>query len=107
MTVIVKHKGQIASAVIAAGGAVPGGLGATLLVSHAASRNQTLLAAARDVLTEMNDTASVLLETEQMKDALLARIAGTQRFKDIENASRAISALRLQPSQTAQERSVP
>lgn len=100
--VVLKHKGQIAQALMAAGGALPAGLDGAVLISHAAARSQTLLAAARDVLTEMNETARVLLDTEQLKDAWSVRISGVQSFKDIEELGHAIPRLRLPPYQAPQ-----
>ncbi len=93
--VVLKHKGQIAQAVLANGGSLPAGLDGIVLISHAAARGQTLLVAAKEVLTEMNDTAQVLLATEQLKDAWSVRIAGVQSFKDIDDLSRAIGKLQL------------
>jgi hypothetical protein len=94
--VVVKYKAQIAQAIIHANGAVPPGLDADVLISHAAARNQTLLQAAHQVLAEMNETAQLLLQTEQMKDVLLSRIAQVKSFDDIATASRNIKALSLQ-----------
>lgn len=94
--VVLKHKGQIAQAVVAHGGSVPLGMDAVLLISHAAARGQTLLAAAKDVLAEIGDTSQVLQATEQLKDAWSVRIAGVKTFKDIEDLGRAIGRLQLQ-----------
>lgn len=93
--IVLKHKGQIARAVLANGGSVPPGPDSMVLVSHAAARGQTLLAAANEVLTEMNETARILLATEQLKDAWSVRIAGVESFKDIEILGRAIGKLQL------------
>ena len=98
--VVLKHKGRIAQAVMSSGGVLPGGLDGTVLVSHAAARGQTLMDAAREVLTEMDETARVLLDTEQLKDAWSVRIAGAQSFKDIDDLGRAISRLQLPPHPT-------
>lgn len=98
--IVLKHKGQIARAVLANGGSVPPGPDSMVLVSHAAARGQTLLAAANEVLTEMNETAHLLLATEQLKDAWSVRIAGVESFKDIEVLGRAIGKLQLTPSET-------
>jgi hypothetical protein len=95
--VVLKHKGQIAQAVLAHGGTLPAGLDGIVLISHAAARGQTLLAAAKEVLTEMNDTAKTLLDTEQLKDAWSVRIASVQSFKDIDDLGRAITRLQLPP----------
>jgi len=97
---VLKHKGQIARAVLANGGSVPAGPDSMVLVSHAAARGQTLLAAANEVLTEMNETARQLLATEQLKDAWSVRIAGVESFKDIEILGRAIGKLQLTPPET-------
>lgn len=91
--VVLRHKGRVAQQVLAAGGAVPPGVDALPIISHAASRGMTLVDAAREVLGEMDETARVLLETEQMKDALLSRIAGVKSFDDIEMTGKAIQAL--------------
>jgi hypothetical protein len=94
---VLKHKGRIAQAVQATGGTLPAGLDGSVLISHAAARGQTLRAAAVDVLTEMDETARVLLDTEQLKDAWSARIAGVQSFKEISDLGRAIPRLQLPP----------
>jgi hypothetical protein len=99
--VVLKHKGQIAQAVLNNAGQVPQQIDATALMSHAAARGQTLVQAAKDVLTEMNETAKVLLDTEQLKEVMLSRISSVSSFKDIEAASTMISALVL-PVATAQ-----
>jgi hypothetical protein len=91
--VVLRHKGRLAEAVVKAGGALPPGTEGTPLISHAAARGQTLVDAARDVLTEMSDVAAALLETEQMKDATLSRIASVTTFLEIEVASRVIERL--------------
>ena len=93
--VVLKRKGQIAKAVISSGGIVPAGLDATVLISHAASRGQTLLAAANDVLTEMDEIAGVLVETEQMKDALLSKIGVLKSFAEIERLSKVVRAMKV------------
>jgi hypothetical protein len=93
--VVLRHKGRIAEAVMKAGGALPPGLDGAPLISHAAARGQTLVDAARDVLTEMSESARVLLATEQMKEALLARLAGAATFADIKALGRAIDKLSL------------
>lgn len=72
-------------------------------ISHAAVRGQTLVDAARDVLTEMSEAAAALLETEQMKDAMLSRIAAATTFPDIEAASRVIDRLAFKPPAAARE----
>lgn len=99
--VVLRHKGRIAQAVLAAGGAVPPDLDVAALVSHAAARGMSLPDAARDVLSEMNDTARVLLETEQMKDAVLARIVAIRTFAEIEEVGKIIHALHLSPATEA------
>jgi len=99
--VVLKHKGQVAQVVLTNGGAIPVGLDGIVLISHAAARGQTLLGAANEVLTEMNDTAQALLATEQIKDAWSARIAGVQTFKEIEDLGRAIDALKLPQLQSS------
>ena len=101
--VVLRHKGRIAEAVVRAGGALPPGMDGTPLISHAAVRGQTLVDAARDVLTEMSEAAAALLETEQMKDAMLSRIAAATTFPDIEAASRVIDRLAFKPPAAARE----
>lgn len=93
--VVLKHKGQIAQAVLNNAGQVPQQVDATALMSHAAARGQTLARAAKDVLTEMNETAKVLLDTEQLKEVMLSRISSVTSFKEIEAASAMIDALSL------------
>jgi hypothetical protein len=93
---VLKHKGRIAQQVLAQGGQVPQNIDAAVLVSHAAARGQTLAQAATEVLSEMDETARVLLDTEQLKDALLARIATVSSFSEIEIIGKAIHKLSLQ-----------
>jgi hypothetical protein len=95
---MLKLKGRIAHAVMMAGGAVPQGIDPTLLISHAAAKGLSLEAAAREVLTEMDESAAVLLETEQMKDVFLSRIAAVRSYKDIKAVSKDIQALTLEVS---------
>jgi hypothetical protein len=94
--VVLRFKGRLAQSVLSAGGAVPPGTDAAPLVSHAAARGMTLSDAARDVLGEMDETARVLLETEQMKEAVLVRIASVRSFGEIADTGRIIEALRVQ-----------
>jgi len=56
--------------------------------------------AAKDVLSEMHETARVLLDTEQLKDAWSVRIAGVSSFKDIEELGQIIPRLQLPSHQT-------
>jgi hypothetical protein len=65
------------------------------LISHGAARGQTLLEAAHDVLAERSTSAQALLETEQMKDALLYRIAQAKSFSDIKAISEHIEHLQI------------
>jgi hypothetical protein len=96
--VMLKLKGRIAHAVMMAGGAVPQGIDPSPLISHAAAKGLSLEAAAREVLTEMDESAAVLLETEQMKDVFLSRIAAARYYKDIKAVSKDIQALTLEVS---------
>lgn len=93
---VLKHKGRIAQEVLARGGKAPKNMDASVLISHAAGRGQTLAQAAQDVLTEMDETARMLLDTEQLKDAMLSRIATVRTFQEIEILGRAIHGLSLQ-----------
>ncbi len=92
--VVVRYKGQIAQAVI---NKKMNDLNLRPLISLAAAQRTTLDEAAHSVLKEMDDTAQALLETEQMKEALLARIAAMKTFQDIEVTSQNIQALKLSP----------
>jgi hypothetical protein len=65
------------------------------LISHGAARGQTLLEAAHDVLAERSTSAQALLETEQMKDALLYRIAQAKSFSDIKAIGEHIEHLQI------------
>ena len=94
--IVLKHKGHIAQAVLAQGCQAPQHIDATALMSHAAARGQTLGQAAKEVLTEMDETAKVLLDTEQLKDAILSRIAAVSNFKEIETVGKVIHNLTLQ-----------
>jgi len=51
----------------------------------------------------MSEAAAALLETEQMKDAMLSRIAAATTFPDIEAASRVIDRLAFKPPAAARE----
>lgn len=93
---VLKHKGRIAQEVLAQGGQMPKNIDATVLISHAAGRGQTLVQAAKDVLTEMDETAGMLLSTEQLKDAILSKIATVSTFKEIEAIGKAIHGLSVQ-----------
>ncbi|RUR67509.1 hypothetical protein EJP67_10630 [Variovorax guangxiensis] len=100
---VLKHRARIAQAVLAAGGAMPPGLDGATLLSYAAARKQPLAEAAQDILSEMDEAAQVLLETEASKDAFLSRIAGVATFKDIEHVSAAIAKLELKASEPGKE----
>ncbi|WP_219211623.1 hypothetical protein [Variovorax boronicumulans] len=91
--IVLKHRGRVAQSVIAAGGALPPGIDGSTLKSYAAARGMSLVAAAKDTLTEMDATAWLLLETEQMKDAMLSRIAATATFDALKQLGTAIAAL--------------
>jgi len=93
---VLKHKGRIAREVLALNGQLPQGTDPAVLVSHAAGRGQTLAQAAAEVLAEMDETARVLLDTEQLKDAMLARIATVNTFAEIEIIGKAIHKLSLE-----------
>ena len=93
--VVLKHKGQIAQAVLNNAGQAPQQMDATALMSHAAARGQTLVQAATEVLTEMNETAKVLIDTEQIKEVVMSRISSVSSFKEIEEAGAMINAVRL------------
>jgi hypothetical protein len=95
-------KAEIAAIVHKAGGALPAGVDGTALVSHAAARGQRLAEAARDVLQESAEIRAALLETEQMKDAVMVRIAAAQGIADLKGVERAIGQLRLAPAVPAQ-----
>ena len=90
---VIARKTEIAVAVQRAGGALPLGLDGSLLMSHAAARGLGLAEAARDVLDESRELRRVLVLTEQMKDATLARIAGVRTRAEVRDAGRAIEAL--------------
>lgn len=92
---VLGRKVEIAAAVQRAGGALPPGLDGTLLLSHAAARGQRLVEAAQDVLGESRDIRSALVMTEQMKDAMLARIVSAGTLADIRETGRAIERLAL------------
>jgi hypothetical protein len=87
---VMQHKVIMAEAVIANRGQNPKNQDILLLISHAAARQQTLLEAAHEVLTEMNQTAQLVMESEQMKDAFLAKISMAQSAKDFEQLSQLI-----------------
>lgn len=91
--VVLRHRGRVAQAVITAGGALPPGIDGATLKSYAAGRRMPLVVAARETLMEMDATAWLLIETEQMKDAMLSRIAAIATFDDIRQTGAAIAAL--------------
>ncbi len=89
------RKAEVAAAVQRAGGALPQGLDAGLLVSHAAARGQTLGDAVHEVLQESRELRDALALTEQMKDATMSRIAGVATLADIREVGRTIERLGL------------
>ncbi|MBD2512752.1 cupin-like domain-containing protein [Nostoc muscorum FACHB-395] len=96
--VMFQHLNRIAQALLSANGQIkqlPKGLDVTPLFSRASVRSQTLLEAAQEVLAESDRKSKILWETEQMKDAMLSRIAGVQSFQDIEFTSKVIRGLTL------------
>ncbi|MFM6876872.1 MAG: hypothetical protein ACKPKR_19130 [Microcystis panniformis] len=92
---VLKIKGRIAQAVLMAGGTVPQGIDPLPLISYAAARGLSLEGAAREVLTEMDESAKILLKTEQIKNTFLSRIAATRSYQDIKAVSRDIQSLTL------------
>jgi hypothetical protein len=96
--VMFQHLSRIAQALLSANGQIeqlPRGFDITPLVSRASASRQTLLEAAQEVLVESDRKTKILWETEQMKDAMLSRIASIQSFPDIEATSKAIRAFTL------------
>jgi Cupin-like domain len=100
--VVLQHKGRLARMVVNAsseGEKLPDGHDFAPLVSYAASRGINLLAAAHDVLKEIDDTARALIDSEQLKDALMYRVMRIASFEDIEVLSKAISSLSLRSNE--------
>ena len=95
---VLARKAELAVAVHRAGGAFPEGLDGSLLVSHAAAREQGIAEAAREVLAESRELRETLVTTERMKDALLSRIARATTVGEIRDAARAIGALKIEPT---------
>jgi hypothetical protein len=96
--VMFQHLNRIAQALLSANGQIeqlPKGLDVTPLLSRASVRSQSLLEAAQELVAESDRQTKILWETEQMKDAMLSRIAGVQSFPDIESTSKVIRALTL------------
>ena len=60
---VLARKAELAVAVHRAGGALPAGLDGSLLVSHAAAREQGLAEAAREVLAESRELRQTLVTT--------------------------------------------
>ena len=92
---MLKIKGRIAQAVLMAGGTVPQGIDPLPLISYAAARGLSLDGAAREVLTEMDESAKILIGTEQMKNTFLSRIAAARSYQDIKAVSKDIQLLVL------------
>lgn len=92
---IAARKAELANAVLRAGGALPAGVDGSLLLSHAAARGQSLAEAARDVQAELREQRSVLIATEAMKDAVLAKIAKAGDGAELNRTSNDISRLSL------------
>lgn len=86
---------EIAVAVQRAGGALPEGVDGTLLLSHAAARGERLIEAARAVTEEAQSMRQTLMLTEQMKDAMLARISSVMTLEDVRQTGRAIQSLAM------------
>jgi hypothetical protein len=100
--IVSQHKGRLARIVVGVSGDVdklPVGQNFAALVSHAAGRGITLLAAAHEVLKEINDTAKGLIDSEQLKDAITYKIARVKSFEDIEMVAKAIASLSLNRNQ--------
>jgi hypothetical protein len=92
---VAARKAELASAVLRAGGALPAGLEGSLLLSHAAARGQSLAEAAREVNEEVRQQRAVLVATEAMKDAMLARIATASDAEALAAIGRGIARLEL------------
>lgn len=94
---ITARKAELASAVLRAGGALPAGIDGSLLLSHAAAKGQSLVEAARDVQAELREQRNVLITTEAMKDAVLAKIAAASGGSDLNRINKEISGMSLSP----------
>ena len=95
---VLQAKAEVAALVHKAGGALPPGVDGTPLLSHAAARGQRLAEAARDVLQEYAQTRAALLASEQLKEAVTARIAVVKGAADVRAVEEAIAALQLAPA---------
>jgi hypothetical protein len=93
---VLGRKVEIAIAVSQAGGALPAGVDGALLISHAALRGQGVAEAAREVLDESRQMREVLLTTERMKDAVLARIAAAATLAHLHGIGRLIEEIGLE-----------
>lgn len=95
---IAARKAELASAVLRAGGALPAGVDGSLLLSHAAARGQSLVEAAGEVIEEVRQQRAVLVATEAMKDAMLARIAAASDADELNAIGSGIVGLDVPPS---------
>jgi hypothetical protein len=80
---LMRRKVEIAALVLQSGGAVPAGMDATLLLSHAAGRGQTVFDAAHQVTQEVAEFDALLARTERLKDLVLAQLAGVRSRGDV------------------------
>jgi|LakMenEpi03Aug12_release.lakeMendotaPanAssembly.Ray.scaffolds.fasta_scaffold236236_1 hypothetical protein len=92
---ITARKAELAHTVLKAGGALPPGIDGSLLLSHAAARGQSLVEAAQEIQAELREQRNALIATEEMKDAMLARIFKADERSALANINREISSLSL------------
>lgn len=88
-----KHKAKLAQALLSNQGNPVEGLDLSLLHTYAQARSLSLGNAAHLVLNSVASAGQLLVQTEQIKDTMLARIDAVRTLRDIRQVSAALGEL--------------
>lgn len=88
-----KHKAKLAQALLSNQGKPIEGLDLGLIQTYAQARNLSLADAAQLVLNSIASAGQLLVQTEQIKDTMLARIDAVCTLRDIRQVSAALGEL--------------
>jgi hypothetical protein len=90
---LVKHKAQLAQALLNNDGVPPAGMDFSLLANYAQAHSLKLEDAARLVMGTVTEAEAILRATERDKDRLLARIEAARTLRDFQRLGQDIAAL--------------
>ncbi len=91
--VVLKRKARIAEAIVGNGGVIPEKLNPGLLAPYAKARDMSLAEAAKALLSELSQTGKIVIQTEQIKEALLKQIGAIATLRDVRSVAKDIDKL--------------